>query len=130
MNLLLDTHALIWWLEDSPQLGNAARRAIKAIENTCVISVVSAWEIAIKTAVGRLTLNLDPDESIPELFLLGFQPLSIQFRHAFTVRHLPLHHADPFDRMLLAQAQCEGMTLVTADERFAAYGVPALDATK
>jgi PIN domain nuclease of toxin-antitoxin system len=73
-------------------------------------------------------LTLDPEKSLPELFFLGFQPLTIEFRHAYAVRTLPLHHTDPFDRMLIAQAQCEGLTLLTADSQFAAYGVPTLNA--
>jgi PIN domain nuclease of toxin-antitoxin system len=129
MNLLLDTHALIWWMEDSPRLGQGARKAI-ADANTRSISVVSAWEISIKTAIGRFRLNVDPAESIFELMTRGFQPLAIQFRHAWAVSDLHLHYADPFDRMLVAQAKCEGLTLVTADPQMAAYGVPILDASR
>jgi PIN domain nuclease of toxin-antitoxin system len=129
MNLLLDTHTLIWWMEDSPRLGPVALRTIEAAD-TRLISAVSAWEISIKTAIGRLKLSFDPGESIIELTTRGFQPLCIKFRHAWTVGDLPLHHGDPFDRMLVAQARCENLTLVTADERIAAYGVPTLDASR
>ena len=129
MNLLLDTHTLIWWMEDHPRLGHAARQTIIRAA-TRHISAVSAWEISIKRAIGRLRLNVSPAESIVELMTHGFRPLSIQFRHAWTVGELPLHHADPFDRMLVAQAKCEGLTLVTADPRIAAYGVPVIDAER
>jgi PIN domain nuclease of toxin-antitoxin system len=129
MNLLLDTHTLIWWMEDNPRLGRAARQAIVAAERRC-ISVVSAWEITIKTSIGRLRLNIDPAESIFELTTRGFQPLPIQFRHAWAVRDLQQHHTDPFDRMLIAQAKCEGLTLVTADEEIPNYGIPVIDASR
>jgi PIN domain nuclease of toxin-antitoxin system len=130
MNLLLDTHALIWWLEDSPRLGKSARHAVRALATTRTISVVSAWEIVIKIGIGRLKLSVDPEESIPELFFNGFEPLSIQFRHAYALRDLPPHHSDPFDRMLVAQAKTEGLTILTADPKIAAYGVPTFDASQ
>ena len=129
MNLLLDTHVLIWWLEGSGRLGRRTRQAICTAGSSSFISVVSAWEINIKTAVNRLTMNANPEEAVPGLFADGFEPLPIHFRHAFAVRSLPLHHSDPFDRMLIAQAQCERLTLVTADTAFGAYGIPTLDAT-
>jgi PIN domain nuclease of toxin-antitoxin system len=129
MNLLLDTHTLIWWMEGSPRLGKTAREAILAGPQR-LISAVSVWEISIKMALGRLKLSFDPSDSVFELMHNGFQPLSIQFRHAWTVGELPLHHADPFDRMLIAQAKCEGLTLVTADKRIAAYGIATLEASQ
>jgi len=129
MNLLLDTHALIWWLEDSAKLGEHARAALRNPAANAFLSVVSVWEMSIKAAIGRLRLDANPEESIPELFAAGFQPLPIQFRHAFAVRHLPPHHSDPFDRMLIAQAQCEDLTIVTADSAFSAYSARTLDAS-
>jgi PIN domain nuclease of toxin-antitoxin system len=130
MKLLLDTHVLIWWFENSARLGSIARRAISSPDAVPMISVVSAWEMVIKRASGRVKMNVDPEDAIPRLFQHGFQPLSITFRHAFAVRYLPHHHADPFDRMLIAQAQCEDLTIVTADSKIAAYNVPTLDASR
>lgn len=129
MNLLLDTHALIWWLEDSARLGERSRAAIRNPSANLFLSVVSVWEMSIKTAIGRLKLAATPEDSIPGLFAAGFQPLPIQFRHAFAVRHLPPHHNDPFDRMLIAQAACEDLAILTADPAFSDYGVPTLDAS-
>jgi PIN domain nuclease of toxin-antitoxin system len=129
MKLLLDTHTLIWWLENHPRLGKAARKAIVAADER-FISAVSAWEISVKISIGRLGLSIDPADSIRELRTAGFRPLPIDFHHAWALRSLPFHHADPFDRMLVAQAQCEGLTLVTADEEIPAYGIPVIDASR
>jgi PIN domain nuclease of toxin-antitoxin system len=128
MRILLDTHALIWWIEGSTRLGKRAYDLLSS--GGALISAVSIWEISIKSARGQMQLERHADEWIPELLEIGFEPLMITFHHAFAVRHLPLHHADPFDRMLIAQAQCEGLTLLTADVHFAAYRVPTLDAAK
>jgi len=91
---------------------------------------VSTWEIAIKLRSGRLSLTIAPEDSVPMLLQNGFRALPMQFRHTFAVRHLPPHHSDPFDRMLIAQAQCEGLTLVTADPVLHRYGIPILDAAR
>jgi PIN domain nuclease of toxin-antitoxin system len=128
MRLLLDTHALIWWIEGSTRLGKRAYDLIKS--QGALISTVSIWEISIKSARGQMQLERPAEEWIPKLLEIGFEPLVITFHHAFAVRDLPLHHADPFDRMLIAQAQYEGLTLLTADAHFAAYGVPVLDASR
>lgn len=129
MKLLLDTHALIWWLEDHPRLGKAARKAILEADAR-FISTVSAWEISVKMSIGRLRLKLDPAESIRQLMTLGFDGLPVEFHHTWTLRDLPLHHTNPFDRMLVAQARCEGLTIVTADEEIPAYGVAVIDALR
>jgi PIN domain nuclease of toxin-antitoxin system len=129
MTLLLDTHTFLWWLEGSRKLGRRARRTIGAAESAVWVSAATAWEIAIKTALGRLTLSEAPETCLPrEILRSGFQPLAISIGHALAVRALPPHHADPFDRLLVAQAEAEGMTLVTADTVFERYGVPTLDA--
>lgn len=117
--LLLDTHAFIWWRENSARLGADARRRI-ASASIVLISVASAWEAAIKVTLGKLRL--------PESFEAGvaasrFDKLPIAFRHAEAVATLPRHHNDPFDRMLVAQAIAERLTLVTHDRRFAPYGI-------
>jgi len=120
--LLLDTHAFIWWRENSPRLGADARRRI-ASASLVFVSVASAWEAAIKVALGRLKL--------PESFEAGvlasrFDKLPIAFRHTEIVATLPHHHSDPFDRMLVAQAISERLTLVTHDRRLAPYALDLL----
>lgn len=128
MTLLLDTHAFLWWLAGSRKLGRRARRAIES-GDAVWLSAASAWEIAIKAALGRLELAEGPEAALPrELARSGFQPLGISVAHALAAGALPPHHADPFDRMLVAQADAEGLTLVTADDIFDRYGVPTLDA--
>jgi PIN domain nuclease of toxin-antitoxin system len=131
MNILLDTHVLIWWVEKSPRLGSRAKRTLLSPETRPVVSAASIWEMAIKAATGRLNLG-DPLESwVPRLENdWGVHPLAISFEHATAVRQLPAHHNDPFDRMLVAQAQCEGLTLATADPLIAPYDVRTIDASK
>lgn len=124
MNLLLDTHALLWWLADDGRLGVVAREAIADGDNLVSVSAVSAWEISIKKALGKLQAPDDLPGAIAECDL---QPLSITLQHATLAGALPRHHDDPFDRMLVAQAIHEGLTIVTADQVFAAYGVGVLD---
>lgn len=131
MRLLLDTHALLWWLEDAPKLGAGARDAIADSANEVWVSAASAWEIAIKMGLGRLKMKEAPEASLPrEMKKNGFQTLGISHAHALAVRTLPPLHADPFDRMLVVQARLEGLTIVTADEILSTYGVATADATK
>ena len=123
MNLLLDTHVVLWWRGDVERIGREARRAI-ATADVVFVSVASAWEIAIKSAIGKVRL--------PESFALGversgFARLPVTFEHAEAVARLPHHHRDPFDRMLAAQSLSEGLRLVTADPTFALYGVHVLE---
>ena len=95
------------------------------------VSAASIWEIGIKAALGRLELREPFAEALPrELERQGFRPLPITFQHALAVRNLPLHHADPFDRMPIAQAQCEDLTLVTSDSRIRDYDIRTIDATR
>lgn len=122
MNLLLDTHAFIWWRGDATKLSAAAHDAIGHAE-TLFVSMASAWEAAIKISTGRLRLG---DSFAAGVALSGFQELPITFAHTERVITLPRHHGDPFDRMLIAQAQTEGLTLVTRDRRFKAYDVPVI----
>jgi PIN domain nuclease of toxin-antitoxin system len=117
--LLLDTHAFIWWRENSPRLSDEARDLIRSA-GVVFVSVASAWEAAIKIALGKL--------SLPESFEAGvlasrFSKLPIDFSHAEALTTQPRHHHDPFDRMLIAQALCERLTVVTHDRRFAPYGI-------
>ena len=130
MNLLLDTHVLLWWLAGSRQLGLRAKRDLFLPGVTLWISAAVVWEITIKVGAGRLKLRKPPAEIIPSLIERGFQALPIKIDHALAIRHLPAMHNDPFDRMLVAQAQCEGLTLVTADPAVAAYDIRTIDASK
>ena len=125
--LLLDTHVWLWWQADDRRLGARARHAIGTATEVR-FSAASAWEIAIKVSLGKLTLPRGVDiESA--LALDGFRPLPVEVAHAEALRALPALHRDPFDRMLVAQAQSEGLTIMTADARLADYEVPLLRAT-
>lgn len=119
MRLLLDTHVVLWWRQDSRRLERAVRGAIAGAA-VVYVSAASAWEVAIKSAIGRLRLD-DPFDI--HVQAAGFEPLPITFAHAAEVARLPPHHADPFDRMLIAQARLERLTLVTHDRNFLAYDV-------
>jgi len=124
--LLLDTRVLLWWEESSSKLGSATRAAIRA-SDTVYVSAASAWEAEIKRAAGKLTFLGDFDDMIKAN---DFVELAVNVRHATTLRALSMHHRDPFDRMLVAQALVEGCTLVTADRTLGDYGVPVLDASR
>ena len=118
--LLVDTHAVLWWLADDEALTESARTAMADPQNDLLVSTASVWEAAIKRALGRLSAPDDLPDVIEEE---GFEFLPISPLHAWGVATLPPHHRDPFDRLLIAQAQAEGLAVVTGDERFAAYGV-------
>lgn len=118
---LVDTHALLWWLADDASLSAGARHALADPGQDALVSTASIWEIAIKRALGKLTA---PDD-LPDLIVAaGFDLLAVTAAHAWQVRDLPLHHRDPFDRLLVAQALVEDVPVVTSDARFADYGVP------
>ena len=120
MRLLLDTHVLLWSLTEPQKLSALARRALEDPRNEVFVSPVSVWEIAIKRALGKLTA---PDILETDVMEQGFTPLSLTFFHAEQAGKLPQHHRDPFDRMLVAQAQAEGLVLVTRDTRIPLYGI-------
>ena len=122
MKLLLDTHVVLWWRANDRRVGGASRRAITTAE-TVLVSSVSAWEVAIKMALGKLRTPGPFEAGVDDS---GFDKLPITFAHAAAVATLPGHHADPFDRMLVAQAIVEGCTLLTADRQFEPYHVPVL----
>jgi PIN domain nuclease of toxin-antitoxin system len=121
MNLLLDTHTVIWALSNAPTLSLEAREVIVRGDNLVFVSAASAWEIAIKKRLGKLKA---PDNYLEELTRHRFTPLDISAQHALAVEHLPELHRDPFDRMLIAQAKLEKLTIVTRDEIIPRYGVP------
>ena len=127
MNLLLDNHALIWFLEDDPQLSSHARAAISDPANRCHVSDATAWEMGIKHSLGKLEMPVPFEQLFPVgLRTLGFHSLPILHTHLHEVIRLPLHHRDPFDRLLIAQAKVGEMTLVSRDPHFPSYGVPIL----
>jgi PIN domain nuclease of toxin-antitoxin system len=121
--LLLDTHALLWSVGDSDRLSPAALDVLGAGVVPAYVSSVSIWEIAIKRASGKLRI---PEDFLEKIEAAQFAELGITFTHAIRAGALPSHHGDPFDRMLVAQAQSEGLTVLTNDARIAAYDVPVL----
>ncbi len=126
MELLLDTHAFLWWNADDPALGSSARAAIGNGENIVFVSAATAWEIAVKRAAGKLRA---PGRIAEWVRRNGFTPLPIEIEHAEASAALPLHHRDPFDRLLVAQARGERLLLVTSDPEIANYRVRTLDAS-
>lgn len=124
MRLLLDTHVLLWWLADE-RLSPEARLAIGDPANTAFISAVSAWEISVKKALGKLTA---PDDLEQQIWSGGFLALPMTIGHGVAAGELESHHDDPFDRMLIAQARAEGLAIVTRDRRFSDYGVALIAA--
>ncbi|QRZ14415.1 type II toxin-antitoxin system VapC family toxin (plasmid) [Paracoccus methylovorus] len=124
MRLLLDTHIVLWAMLDDARLPAGLRETIAQSETLC-ISAATVWEVAIKSGLGKLAVPAD-------LFIraasAGAQSLPITWEHAQAGQDLPLHHADPFDRLLIAQAKCEGLTLVSVDRRFREYEVDLIDA--
>jgi len=124
VRLLLDTCAFLWMLDDSPALPPRARTLMSEPANELFLSAVSAWEIAIKVKLGKLTVSTDIARIIPKhMQRNSIEPLPITHAHALRAGSLPLHHSDPFDRMLVAQADLEHLTLLTPDRGFAPYGV-------
>jgi len=125
VRLLLDTHVLLWALTDDPSLSAAARAAIVDGRNRVVVSAVSAWEITIKRSLGKLRA---PADLAKEVAAHRFTPLAVSLEHALAVGALPDLHRDPFDRLLVAQAGVEDLTIVTRDRAIARYDVDVLGA--
>ncbi len=127
MKALLDTHTFLWWNLDDPQLSPLARAFIADGNNEIYLSAASAWEIAIKCARGRLVLPENPDKYVTERIAhYQFLPLPIQLSHALRVDHLPDIHNDPFDRLLVAQAQLEKIPLLSGDAEIHRYQVEVI----
>ncbi|MGE3919769.1 MAG: type II toxin-antitoxin system VapC family toxin [Gammaproteobacteria bacterium] len=120
MNLLLDTHIFLWWLADDKRLTKKIKNLIAQPENMIFISVISAWEINIKTALGKLEI---PDEIEKAILDNGFQMLLLNFSHTSIANKLPYLHRDPFDHMLIAQAKAENFTFVTHDAKLTNYDI-------
>ena len=121
MKRLLDTHALLWWLADDDQLGGKARALIADPANDILVSIVSLWEIAVKVRVGKL--RADIEEVMDAVQREGFTVLDIGTAHLVTLVGLPMHHGDPFDHLLIAQAMTEGATIMSEDRNVGRYPV-------
>lgn len=121
MKLLLDSHAFLWWLAEDPKLGKEAREAVADPSSTVLVSAATVWELSIKAALGKL--DLDGADLVEEIEANGFVELPMTARHAQAAATLPRHHDDPFDRVLIAQARVEGLTIVTRDSAFDAYSI-------
>ena len=124
MRLLLDTHIFLWWVYDDPKLTQLSRSLIENTENIKYISAVTAWELAIKSGQGKLKLNQSAGDFYNKYVEQnGFEVMHLSLCHLFAVENLPLHHKDPFDRLLIAQAQIEKLTIVSANTALDAYDI-------
>lgn len=127
MKALLDTHTFLWWITDKPQLSHLAREIITDADNELFLSAASGWEMVIKARLGKLQLPDNEDSFISEqLALNAIVSLPVQMSHALHVYALPNHHRDPFDRMLVAQAQMERLPILTADPQIGRYAVETI----
>lgn len=124
MRLLLDSHTFLWWVRNDPALRRRARALIADVDHDCYVSHASIWEMAIKASLGKLTLPSPAERFVAtQCEINGFHLLPIALAHIGLVELLPFHHRDPFDRLLVAQARIEGLTLVSRDPRLKAYGI-------
>ncbi|MBD2199907.1 MULTISPECIES: type II toxin-antitoxin system VapC family toxin [Calothrix] len=124
MNVLFDTHTFLWWITDSSQLSSRVRAIISDGNNKLFFSAASAWEIAIKAQLGKLVLPKIPEQFIFEQLLTNsIESLPIQLNHAVGVYHLPNHHKDPFDRILISQSRFENLPILTLDPLISQYDV-------
>lgn len=126
MKLLVDTHVFLWFTLDDPKLPSRMREVLVSPQNERFISIASVWEVAIKHSLGKLELKDGLEGFIGDIGRSNFQLLELGILHVMELSTLPLHHRDPFDRMLIAQAKAEGMHLLTADPHFGAYDVQLL----
>lgn len=127
MKILLDTHAFLWWIADDQKLSGRAREIISDGSNELFLSAAAGWEIAIKVQIGRLKLPEEPIRFIlDQMRINAIQSLPIQMNHALHVSTLPQHHRDPFDRLLIAQAQLEGLPVLSSDHQLANYQVEVI----
>lgn len=129
MRILLDTNVLVWWLTEDKRLTPANYELISEPSNVVFVSVCSIWEIAIKASIGKLHLAGSIEQLVqPALRQNDIEFLPIRIEQVIPVETMPFHHSDPFDRLLVAQAQVEGLTLLTSDMRLRAYDVPIISA--
>lgn len=124
MRILLDTHVLLWWLADPQRLPDPARRILEKDGNDIYVSVASLWEVAIKSGKGRL--RVDPAELLKGISVNHFSMLPIEAAHVLALLDLPPVHRDPFDRIIVAQADCESMRVLTHDAQLQSYGAAVL----
>ena len=126
MNLLLDTHALLWYVTNDERLSNKSLNAVNDKANVCTVSVVRLWEITVKVSLQKLELKTSLDNLVLDLKANDINVIGIHVSHLNALRELPLHHRDPFDRLIVAQAKAENLVLVTNDKALAAYGAETL----
>jgi len=127
MDLILDTHTFLWYTGGKPELSKTARQLIEDPKNDKWVSIASAWEIAIKVGNNNIELHVSFENMFPgQLEINGFTPLSIRWPHLRQIAALPMHHRDPFDRLIIAQSILENMAIISADKAFDAYGVTRL----
>ena len=127
MRTLLDTHALLWWFTDDARLSTNAREVIGDVQNTVLVSAASAWEIATKHRLGKLDIGGEILQRFDELIIAdGFTHMAVSYRHAIHAGAYTVNHRDPFDRMLAAQAELEGVSLVTVDPALHAFPIRCL----
>jgi len=127
MKILLDTHTFLWWITDDQKLSGRAREIISDGSNELFLSAATGWEIAIKVQIGRLKLPEEPIRFILEQMRINaIQSLPIQMNHALHVSTLPQHHRDPFDRLLIATAQLEGLPILSSDHQLVNYQVEVI----
>jgi PIN domain nuclease of toxin-antitoxin system len=124
VKILLDSHAFLWWLVEDPKLSAGARQAMADPSSIVHVSAATIWELSIKAFLGKL--DLDGADLVEEIGENDFIELPITARHSVVAAALPRHHDDPFDRMLIGQARTEGLTIVTRDPEFRAYGIDVL----
>ena len=123
MNLLVDTHAMLWFVAGDARMSRKARKAIESRDTVNYVSIASWWEIAIKCSLGKLKIDTPLETFISERVDEGFRVLGIETRHLTGLADLPFHHRDPFDRLLISQAMSENMPVCTSDSRFAEYEI-------
>lgn len=124
MDYLIDTHAVIWFITDNKSLPAKTKKLIEDKENNCFVSIATFWEIAIKNSLGRLDLDADLEEVFELIEQSGFEILPITINHILSNANLEHYHHDPFDRLMIAQAKCENLKIVTKDQFFENYNVP------
>jgi len=126
MNLLLDTHAFVWFMDGDKKLGTKAKKEIEDSDNQIILSIASLWEMSIKISIGKLELEKPFEDVISYVREKGIEVLSINFEHTLLVSKLDFHHKDPFDRLIIAQAKIENLTIVSKDKLFDDYDIKRL----
>jgi PIN domain nuclease of toxin-antitoxin system len=127
VRVLLDTHTFLWWANNDPSLSLAAQIVLADRNNEIFLSAATTWEMAIKAALGKLTLAQPVGSFVSaQIAQYQFQPLTITLDHTYQAENLPLHHKDPFDRLLIIQAMLDNLVILTRDPQFPQYGIPTL----